>query len=205
MRVLLIEDDLSLNQTIAKYLSKEGYEVLSCYDTEYAKKMLGQQKFDLLLLDVKLPGESGFEFLEHFDLPPTIFITSLSSVEDVTRGFKAGAIEYIKKPFYLKELKLRIEALLKRVDKPIECGDFKLYPQKSQLTIDGHNHHLTPKECELLLYFIQYKNRLIPKERILYDLELTDLALRTHIKNLRKIVGDKITTIKGEGYHFVCK
>ncbi|NPA03633.1 MAG: response regulator transcription factor [Epsilonproteobacteria bacterium] len=205
MKVLVVEDDRELNHTIAKYLTKEGFEVEQCFDTLCAKDKLEKSRFDLLLLDVKLPYEDGFSFLENNPAPPTIFITSLNSIEDITRGFNAGAIEYIKKPFYLKELKLRIESLFnKNPLEEVKIGEITYFPKKLMLKRDNTLFYLKPKEAQLLELLISSPNTIIPKEELLERLEVSEGALRAHVKNLRKLVGKtQIETIKGVGYRFV--
>ena len=205
MRVLLVEDDQELNATIAKYLRKEGFEVASCFETSCALEKIEQENFDLLLLDVKVPGENGFEFLERHSITiPTIYITSLNSVEDIARGFHAGAIEYIKKPFALKELKIRIDALFKREEHLIKITqDLAFDPQKGALIINRHHHFLPPKEAQILQLLLERKNSIVSTEELL-EISSTKDALRTYIKNLRKVLPHgSIETIKEVGYRFV--
>ena len=117
-RILLLEDDANLNETVTEFLEEKGYEVVSVFDGYEAQERLYESKFDLLLLDVNTPGMNGFELLkearENDVVAPAIFITSLDSVDDLEKGFESGCDDYIRKPFELKELYIRVDTLLKR-------------------------------------------------------------------------------------------
>lgn len=214
-KILLLEDDLNLNETIKEYLEDEGFEVDAAYDSDEAFEKIYENSYDILLLDVMVPGENGFEILKKIEKEiPTIFITSLNSVEDLEKGYESGCDDYIRKPFALKELKLRVETLLKRefetkddlvkIDKDLyfDLKNLELYKNKNVVS-------LKPKEKKLLKLFLKNKNRSISHEQIyntLWDYEETpsDTSLRTYIKNLRKILGkDKIVSIKKHGYRFI--
>ncbi len=116
--ILLLEDDLQLSDTIKQFLEYKDYIVYSAYDAYEAKDILYEKRVDLMLLDVKVPYQNGFDFLkevrEDKNSTPAIFITSLNSVDNVERGFDIGCDDYIRKPFALKELLVRIEAIFKR-------------------------------------------------------------------------------------------
>jgi len=214
-KILLLEDDLNLNETIKEYLEDEGFEVDAAYDSDEAFEKIYENSYDILLLDVMVPGENGFEILKKIEKEiPTIFITSLNSVEDLEKGYESGCDDYIRKPFALKELKLRVETLLKRefetkddlvkIDKDLyfDLKNLELYKNKNVVS-------LKPKEKKLLKLFLKNKNRSVSHEQIyntLWDYEETpsDTSLRTYIKNLRKILGkDKIVSIKKHGYRFI--
>jgi DNA-binding response OmpR family regulator len=117
-KILLLEDDYTLSETISEYLEDEGFEVVCVYDGEEALSTIYEQNFDLLLLDVNVPSKNGFEVLREVrlqnDKVPAIFITSLNSVDSLEDGFSSGCDDYIRKPFVLKELLIRIQTLLKR-------------------------------------------------------------------------------------------
>lgn len=214
-KILLLEDDLNLNETIKEYLEDEGFEVDAAYNSDEAFEKIYENSYDILLLDVMVPGENGFEILKKIEKEiPTIFITSLNSVEDLEKGYESGCDDYIRKPFALKELKLRVETLLKRefetkddlvkIDKDLyfDLKNLELYKNKNVVS-------LKPKEKKLLKLFLKNKNRSVSHEQIyntLWDYEETpsDTSLRTYIKNLRKILGkDKIVSIKKHGYRFI--
>lgn len=216
--ILLLEDDVQLSDTIKQFLTFQGYEVLCAYDGLQAQDIVYEKHIDLMLLDVKVPHLNGFEFLKTVRREgkdtPAIFITSLNSVKDVTQGFDSGCDDYIRKPFALKELLVRVESLLKRTygsyDEKIDLGDDLLFDTKSLLlTRENKRVSLKTKELKLLALFLQYPNELLEYEKIFetlweYDEEPSAGSLRTYIKTLRAVIGkEKIETIKNIGYRFV--
>jgi DNA-binding response OmpR family regulator len=215
-KIALLEDDPSLSETIKEYLEDEGFEVDVVHNGEEAMDRIYEKSYDLLLLDVMVPGIDGFELLrrvrEHTDTP-AIYITSLDSVENLEEGFKSGADDYIRKPFALKELLLRIETLLKREfgkKERIEIDKNAYFDlAKECLYVDGEPANLNQKEIALLKLFLKHPNERISHEKIYetlwgYDETPSDMALRTYIKNLRKLLGkERIESIKRYGYKFV--
>ena len=216
--ILLLEDDISLNKTIESFLTINGFKVLSALDGESALDLVYENSIDLMLIDVKVPKINGFEFLKEIrkndPKTPAIFITSLNSVEDVEEGFNIGCDDYIRKPFALKELLVRINSQLNRIygakDNIIKIDDNLIFNTKEQtLFKDGNKVPLKAKEATLLSLFLKNKNELIDYELINktlwdYDQEPSSGALRTYIRSLRKAIGkDKIETIKNIGYRFV--
>ena len=214
-KILIVEDDTILNETLKDFL-EEFYEVVSVFDGESAVDKAYESNFDLIILDVKLPKVDGFSVakkIRKFKNIPIIFLTSLNSEKDVENGFLSGGDDYIKKPFSLKELKLRIDAILKRVygnEKIIDLGDgFEFDVINKELLKDKKVVHLKPKVIKLLDLFIKHKNKPLSKEEILneiYDYEEipNESSLRTFVKTLRLIFGnEKIVTIKDVGYKFV--
>jgi DNA-binding response OmpR family regulator len=110
--ILLLEDDQQLSDTVKQFLHYQGYEVFCAYDGLQAQDLAYEKQIDLMLLDIKVPHQDGFDFLQTLRekgvQTPAIFITSLNSVDDVTRGFDIGCDDYIRKPFALKELQVRV-------------------------------------------------------------------------------------------------
>lgn len=220
-KILLLEDDANLNETVTEFLEEEGHNVVPVYDGYEAQEKLYESKYDLLLLDVNTPGINGFELLKEARegkvVAPAIFITSLDSVDDLEKGFESGCDDYIRKPFALKELKIRIETLLKRdffhQDKEvIEISDTIVYDiNNNELIMGGKTVSLGHKESKLLKLFMKNDGTVLAHESIYehlwdYDEEPSDTALRTYIKNLRKIIGkEKIVSIKKQGYKFTSK
>lgn len=218
-KILLLEDDANLNETVTEFLEELGHEILSVYDGYEAQEKLYESKFDLLLLDVNTPGINGFDILkearESDVVAPAIFITSLDSVDDLEKGFESGCDDYIRKPFALKELKIRVETLLKRgffheSKEVIPISETIAYDiNNNELVIDGKVVSLGHKESKLLKLFMKNNGEVIAHERIYkhlwdFDEEPSDTALRTYIKNLRKIIGkDRIVSIKKQGYKFI--
>ena len=216
-RVLLLEDDINLSDTIKEYLEDEGFEVDSVYTSQEALDRVYEKNYDILLLDVMVPGENGFELLKKIRKAsdtPAIFITSLDGVDALEEGYNSGCDDYIRKPFALKELLLRIETLLKRElqtkENKIDIDDKSYYDiRRNELVIDGKPANLNQKELKLLKLFLKHPNEPISHEKIYenlweYDETPSDMALRTYIKNLRKYLGkDRIESIKRYGYKFI--
>ncbi len=217
-RILLLEDDLTLNETIVDYLEENGFEVVSLYDGDDANETIYESNFDLFLLDVNVPSLNGFELLkrcrEQGVKTPAIFITSLNSMDSFEQGFKSGCDDYIRKPFELKELLIRIQSILKRgyfhkSDAKVKIVDNITFDTQANLLYkDDEVVKLNLKELKLLNLFMQNQNELLSHERIYdtvweYDEESSDYSLRTYIKNLRKIFGkDRIISVKKLGYRF---
>ena len=218
LKILLLEDDVELNDTITSFLTLEGFDVSQSFDANDAKERVFESAFELWLFDVKVPFQSGIELLKELRAEgyktPTIFITSLSSVEDVSSGFESGGDDYIRKPFALKELKMRVEAVMKRAygvtEQLIEIDgshSFDLFDKV--LYVDAKRIALKPKETALLALFLQHKNHIVTKDMIFdtlysYGEEPNEGSLRTFVKVLRHHLGkNRIETIKEVGYRFV--
>jgi len=216
--IMLLEDDIQLSDTVKQFLELKKYEVYAAYDVLQAEEIIYEKHIDLMLLDVKVPHGSGFNFLKKIRDEgkeiPAIFITSLNSVEDVEKGFALGCDDYIRKPFALKELLVRVEAQLKRSfgthEESIDLGEGLLFDIKElSLTHDGKRVGLKTKELKLLSLFLQNANALLEYEKINetlweYDEEPSSASLRTYIKRIRAAIGkEKIETIKNIGYRFV--
>jgi len=216
--ILLLEDDLQLSDTVKQFLEFKGYEVYCAYDGLQGQDIMYEKSIDLMLLDVKVPYLNGFEFLKQVRSEgkelPVIFITSLNSVEDVEQGFALGCDDYIRKPFALKELLVRIESLLKRTfgthDEKVELAPGLLFDTKElRLLQDEKKIPLKTKELKLLALFLKHPNELLNYEKINetlwdYDEEPSAGSLRTYIKTLRSAIGKgHIETIKNIGYRFV--
>ena len=220
-KILLLEDDANLNETVTEFLEEKGYDVVSVHDGYTAQEKLYESKYDLLLLDVNTPGINGFELLkearENNVVAPAIFITSLDSVEDLEKGFDSGCDDYIRKPFILKELYIRVETLLKRAfyhesKALIQISKNIAYDIKNnELIIDHQTVSLGHKESMLLKLFMKHEGEVVVHERIYehlwdFDEEPSDTALRTYIKNIRKMIGrDRIVSIKKQGYKFTAE
>lgn len=218
-KILLLEDDLNLSEIVEEYLIDEGYEVNLVSDADEALSLAYEKHFDLWILDVKVPLGDGFSLLKELrssgKSTPAIFLTSLNAVEDLKEGFEAGCDDYIKKPFELKELSLRIESLLKRDfahknENYEDLGNgFKIALNSQILYQNNKAIPLPSKEIKLLLLLLKHKNNFISVEKIFeelwdYDEEPSELSLRVYVKNLRKILGKSaITNQRGRGYCYV--
>jgi len=217
-KLLLLEDESGLNETVTEYLEDEGYEVVSVYDGDAAEVALYESVFDLLLLDVNVPGVDGFSLLKSARASgtktPAIFLTSRNALADLEDGYESGADDYLRKPFALKELLLRVESLLKRnfyheEKAQIELGNGLFYNTETLiLSKNGTTVPLAEKERRLLKLFIQRRGELIVHEVIneqLWDFgeEPSADALRTYIKHLRQLLGkESIVSHKRVGYQF---
>lgn len=217
MKILLLEDDIILNELVEEFLQSIGHEVRCEYDGLEALSTIDEDSFDLFLLDVGIPNLSGFELLEELrnrkNLTPTIFLTSLSDIKSLEKGFSLGCDDYIKKPFDLKELEIRINHLkqVKQIDLQdtvIINENYKYNFKTFTITKNGKSTILSQKESKFLEYFIKNKNRIISFEEIVnniwkYDTTPSNATIRTYIKNLRKIMDEHIiVTVKGLGYKF---
>jgi len=218
--ILLLEDDMQLSATLKQFLSLKNYKVLQAYDGLVAQELIYENHIDLMLLDVKVPLLDGLSLLDNLrknnDETPVILITSLNSVDDVEKGFKIGCDDYIRKPFALKELLVRIEAQLKRRynshQEVIKVGEECLFDtQEKIVTKNGKKIPLKTKEIKLLELFLTHPNQLLNYEQIFdtlwsYDEVPSSGALRTYIKTLRAVIGkESIETLKNVGYRFVTK
>lgn len=219
MKILLLEDDLSLCEIIEEYLSDEGYEVSVCDNAKEALNLAYEKHFELWILDVKVPLGDGFSLLKELRTlgknTPAIFITSLNTTDDLKQGFNAGCDDYIRKPFELAELGLRVKSLLKRgfshkkEDFEDLGGGFKFSLTSQILYHFDEVLSLPKKEIRLLSLLLQNKNHFLSTEKIFEELweygeEPSELSLRAYIKDLRKILGkEKITNQRGRGYCYV--
>ncbi len=229
MRILLLEDDFMLSEILCEFLQENGYEVLHCESASEALNLAYEKNFDLWLLDVKVPlGEDlkesntpGFTLLKSLrkanKTTPCIFITSLSSSNDIENGYNSGCDDFLKKPFELIELKCRIETLLKRSfshkqEEYQDLGDgFRFYFISKILCHNDDIISLTQKESLLLSLLLKNANTYISQNEIFDELwefnsEPSEMSLRAYIKNLRKILGkDKIINQYNKGYCYVLK
>ncbi|MBA1438668.1 MAG: response regulator transcription factor [Epsilonproteobacteria bacterium] len=214
MRILLMEDDPVLSDILIDFL--QGlYHVDHAYNADEVNNLLASQSYDLFIFDINVAGQNGLELLKELrefnETTPTIFITAYTDTEHLKRAFDAGAHDYIKKPFELEELDLRIQNI-KRIfhiqnDTAIDLGDGVLF-LASQHTIqnNGKTIQLGQKNSALLRYFLNNKKRVISSDELLqniwdYDTMPSEATLRSHIRDLREAIGkEKITTIRGEGY-----
>ncbi|AXH08509.1 DNA-binding response regulator [Malaciobacter halophilus] len=214
MKILLLEDDMVLNEIIEEYLIENNYDVKATTNSQEALELIYDNLFDILLLDVNVPYLNGFSLLkklrENSIYVPTIFITSKNQADDMQEGFEAGCDDYIKKPFELDELNLRIRNL-----KRLYSIDSEFVQITSTIAYDVNNriiqkqkikYQLSKMEAKVFEYLLKNKNRAVSIQEIglnnwVYDEVPIDTTIRTYIKNLRKIVGkDTIETIKSIGY-----
>jgi len=217
MKILLLEDDVILNEIIEEFLLSLNYEVITAFDGNIAEELIYEESFDLLLFDVNIPNITGFELLKNIRQNniniPIIFITSRHTADDVKIGFNSGCDDYIKKPFELSELQLRIENIkrLRQIDNhgKIKIDNDTFYNYEKKVIIrNNEEFNLSKIEAKILEYFLKNKNKTISIDEIsvnnwVYDEMPESTTIRTYIKNLRKKLNDEtITTLKGIGYRF---
>lgn len=216
-KVLVLEDNELLLETYEDFLSIYGCDVSLASTVEDAYELCFKDRFDIYLLDVKLPTSNGFEFLKQLrdsgDKTPAIFITSYSDKNSLKEGFLSGADDYIKKPFDLEELWLRVQANISRnrgsSDKEIQINDdFKLNIERKNLTCKGKEIVINLKDFELLHLFLINRGQVVTKEMIEDRLWGTSSkansgSIRVYINNLKKVLGkETISNIRGIGYRF---
>lgn len=223
-RLLLVEDDPNLGFIVKDNLEDRGFEVVHCEDGKQADDLLYKESFDLLLLDVMMPKKDGFTLAEDIRArnihTPIIFMTAREMIEDKIRGFKAGADDYITKPFDFEELYMRIEAVLKRksvqesiappLSSEYNIGNFKLIAPELKLIDEKENvYTLTKKEAALLEYLARYANQPIKREEILKSIWNDDSyfagrSMDVYITKLRKYLKSdpniEIQNVHGVGF-----
>ncbi|BEK13484.1 response regulator transcription factor [Campylobacter lari] len=217
-KILLLEDDLSLNEIINDALSDEGFKVSCVYDAQEALEKAYEENFDLWIFDVKVPKGNGFEVLkelrESAKNTPAIFLTSLSMLDDVKQGFSSGCDDYIKKPFDVDELIIRVKNIIKR-NFSHQKEDLILLSTSKNISFDPLNKTLyqdkeiitlTNKEKELLSLLLKKRPHFVSIETIFNEIWSLDeepviMSLRVYVKNLRKILGkDLIINQRNIGY-----
>ena len=215
-KILLLEDDLLLGETLVDLLEDEDYEVLHFTNGQTALDATFESKFDLYLLDINVPLIDGLSLLSDLrkaeDTTPAIFLTSHKDKESLERGFSSGGDDYIRKPFDNDELLWRIGALLKRTQKDELLSVGKLIHDKVHKTIfyDGEVLELSKKEYEFLLLLMKHVNAAVPKELILDELWSaseggSDGAIRVYVNRLKSLLPElTIENIRGVGYRLVC-
>ena len=216
MRLLVLEDNVLLLETLEDFLESCGY-TLGCYhDGLQALEACYQERFDLYLLDINVPSLNGLDFLKELresgDKTPAIFITSSTDKPTLSRGFGNGADDYIKKPFDLEELSLRIQAVLARSktqEVTLKIDEkYSLDIIRKQLLYQGKEQEIHLKDFELLCLFIENRGKVVTKEMIASRLwapsePINEGAVRVYVNNLKKIFGkESITNLRGIGYRF---
>ena len=202
MKILLLEDDKDLSETLGEFLELQGFSVDLAQSYNEALDLSFTNKYDLYLFDINLPKESGLELarelIEASDDTPIIFITALTDIQTITNAFNIGAVDYIKKPFFPEELLLRIQQKFKKNDtlryKNIEI-DGDILKVDGKVTDIGHNQFVLLKEL------LQNIGKPVTKERLLELLDTpSDGALRVALNRLKKRFSLPIQNIRSKGY-----
>lgn len=216
--ILIVDDEERIREVVKEYCLMEKYDVIEASDGLEALEMVKNNDIDLIVLDVMMPkldGLSAFSKIKEIKKIPTIILSARSEEYDKLVGFELGVDDYVTKPFSLKELMARIKVILKRKN-----GDDKFIYKDLKIDFLGHAVYikdkelkLTPKEYDLLVYFVKNQNVALSREQLLnkiwdYDFYGEDRTVDTHIKMLRNNLGkyrDLIVTVRGMGYKFVTK
>lgn len=216
--ILYVEDEPSLALIVTDSLESHGFSIRHKENGRDAVVAFQQRKPDIVVLDVMMPLMDGFmvaEEIRKLDRQvPILFLTALTQTEDVVKGFHLGANDYVRKPFKIEELVVRIESLTKRFSQPVQAkyyqiGGFLLNTLKSTLTSGDHEEKLSFRESELLRKLFEQKDRVVPREEIIKaywneDTYFTGRSLDVFISRIRKYLARdpriKITNIRGVGY-----
>ena len=212
IQILIVEDEKPISNLIRMSLTRAGYSCTCVYDGNAAADLLEEKPFDLILLDVMLPGVDGFELMDYIRPLgiPVIFITAKNSVTDRVKGLRMGADDYIVKPFEVLELLARVDVVLRRynkVDCVLEVGDLTIDTRSMQVRRGGEEIPLTKKEYDLLLLFARNPGTAMYRETIYErvwggDYTGESRTVDLHIQRLRKKVGweKKLKAISKVGY-----
>ena len=223
MKILVIEDEAALCETIVAYLEEEGYRCEQAGTVELGSEKVNLYEYDCMLVDIGLPDGSGLSLIKELKKchPETgiIIISARNSLEDKTSGLDLGADDYLTKPFHLPELNSRIKSLLRRRKfegkQELVIDKITILPENRQVLINGEQQQLTRKEFDLLMFFVSNRGRVLTKESIAEHLwgDFADSAdsfdfVYSHIKNLRRKLVEKtgidyFQNVYGTGYTFI--
>lgn len=203
MRLLLLEDDHVLSETLQLFLTKEGYDVDTALHIEEAEELTYNNSYDLYLLDINLPQGNGIELLQSLryadDRTPTIFITALTDMNSMSEGFKLGAIDYIKKPFDPQELLIRIAA--KFTTNTLTYKHLEFDQDSQIIRYDGEIIDLGNVQLKIFEKLLSQCGSVITKEELYECLDhISDTALRVAITKIKQKLDIDIKNIRGKGY-----
>ena len=224
MKILVIEDEPDIRTNLEYNLGREGFNASSVGSLDEANEKLKSKKFDLILLDLMLPDGSGLDLCKKIksnsetEATPIIILTAKDDEVDKVVGFELGADDYVTKPFSVRELILRVKAILKRSDtkrKEVveverQFGDLKIDVDSHEVHVDSQLIELTALEFRLLKELVDKRGRVQSRDQLLsevwgYNAEVTTRTVDTHIKRLREKLGSMgkyVQTIRGVGYKF---
>ena len=221
-RILLVEDDDKIREIMCEYFtakSNGNINIVSASTGEEGLMLIQNSEFDIVLLDVMLPGIDGFTMCRRIRKTmdvPIIFLTAKTSEEDRLYGYEIGCDDYVCKPFSFAELFAKVNVLLKRTNKTneeniITCGSISLNTVSLELKVNGEEIELPPKEFEILCYLLKHKGWVVGRETLLNRIWGDEAYVETrvvdnHVKNLRKALGDaesQIKTVVSKGYKIV--
>ncbi|HGD2724623.1 TPA: response regulator transcription factor [Streptococcus agalactiae] len=217
IKILLIEDDLSLSNSVFDFLD-DFADVMQIFDGEEGLYEAESGVYDLILLDLMLPEKNGFQVLKELRekgiTTPVLIMTAKESIDDKGQGFDLGADDYLTKPFYLEELKMRIQALLKRSgkfnDNSLIYGDIRVDMSTNSTFVNQTEVELLGKEFDLLVYFLQNQNVILPKSQIFdriwgFDSDTTISVVEVYVFKVRKklkgtLFSENLQTLRSVGY-----
>lgn len=214
MRVLLLEDELMLQSAITEYLSETGYIVDAFEDGEEAYEQIKKSSYDLFIFDINTPSIDGLSLLEKLQREkihiPTVFISAITQIEQISKAYELGCYDYLKKPFHLKELTLHIERLLKMVDiqskSVVKLSKMYSYDfQKERLYFDGVEQELKPKQQQILHLLAANIDKIVDFDMLRHyvwnDVHVDAATIRAEMHRVRQALKeDLIVSIKGIGY-----
>jgi DNA-binding response OmpR family regulator len=213
-KILIAEDERAINDLIMLNLELVGHKCSQVFDGEDALERALSEAFDLVILDVMLPGLSGFEIIGKIDTP-VIFVTAKASVDDRLRGLKLGADDYIVKPFEILELVERVKAVLRRTKGEVsffEFDDIRVEFDTRRVFKGGEEVILKPKEFELLAALVTNRNLALSRDKLIelvwdYDYEGDTRTVDVHIQKLRQKLGiaERLKTVYKTGYRLEIK
>ncbi|MCI8504833.1 MAG: response regulator transcription factor [Lachnospiraceae bacterium] len=227
-RILVVEDEESVREGLLEALSDSGYEAHGAQSGEEALEQLKTEKWSLCVLDVKLPGQSGFEVCEKLreeSKTPVLFLTAFSEEANVVRGLELGGDDYVTKPFRLKEFLSRVQALIRRSEISRDLGnngmeegywssgELKMNMKNRKLERNGQELFLTPKECQMLYLFMGAWPEAVSRDeliQVVWDKDgqyIEDNTIRVHVSRLREKLGSfkgypYLETVRGVGYRW---
>lgn len=212
IRILAVDDERPIAELLRLSLRLAGYDCICAYDGIEAANLIEKETFDLILLDIMLPGIDGFELMDYIRSTgiPVIFLTAKNAVADRVKGLRMGAEDYIVKPFDILELQARVDGVLRRhgkLETCLELGDLRINTLSMQVTRRGEEISLTRKEYELLLLFAQNAGVVLSKMTIYErvwggEYPENTRTVELHIQRMKKKVGwdDRIKPVYGMGY-----
>jgi len=211
-KILIVEDELPINNLIMRNLSLVGHECKQLFDGESAVKEIWDGGYDLVLLDVMLPGLSGFDVIKQIPKTPVIFVTAKTALNDKLAGLYLGGDDYIVKPFEMLELIARVESVLRRTStaaSEFSVDDITVNYNTKKVTKAGEEVYLTPKEFSLLETLVINRNIALSREKLIELVWMTDFdgdvrTVDVHIQRLRTKLGleNRIKTLYRLGYRF---
>jgi DNA-binding response OmpR family regulator len=207
-KILLLEDDPVLSKSLIKYLTLNDYSVDWAKDGQEALDLSYDNAYDIYVFDINVPRLNGIDLLSELreagDMTPTIIISALVDVGSVTKGFIAGADDYMKKPFDPEELLIRIKAKTNSIKEYLRVGDIKIDVTTEEIWQNDKPIFLSNVQKRLLISLVQnYPNPVTKDELMLLLDKPTDLALRVNISKLKKSLGIDIKSVRGVGYKII--